>query len=109
MIIGEPNLSEVERKRSQGVAVLFYSDDDYRCRWFTARQFTDDDEEMFNITSEQVVEEYVPEFQSILAALRLEPGEPQQAGFEVYWNGGLIYQEPAPEYEPVPREEEEPR
>lgn len=106
MNLGEPNLSEVERKRSQGVAVLHYADGDYRCKWFTARYFTDDDDEMFDITADQVRMEYVDEFQQIMATMRLVPGEPMQAGFEVYWEGFLVHQELAPEYTPVPAEEE---
>ncbi|KKN84402.1 hypothetical protein LCGC14_0288640 [marine sediment metagenome] len=108
MILGEPTLSEVERKRSQGVAVLYYTDGDYRCKWFTARHFTDDDDEMFDITGDRVLAEYVPEFQSMLGRLRQVPGEPRQAGLEVYWGGDMIAQELAEEYEPVPLEEEVP-
>lgn len=109
MNIGEPTLSEVERKRSQGVAVLFYTDGDYRCKWFTARQFTDDDDEMFEITGDQVKEEYVPQFRTMLNSLRQVPGEPKQAGFEVYWGGEMVAQEVAPEYVPVALEEEAPQ
>lgn len=104
MKIGQPNLSEVERRRSQGVAVLYYTDGDYRCRWFTPQWFTDNEDEWWEVDAERVIDEFVPAFQAGTAKLRLEPGEPQQAGFEVYWGGELAHWERVAPYTPVPLE-----
>lgn len=99
--LGNPNLSEVERNRSQGVAVLYYTDGDYRCKWFTAHWFTDDDDALWSIDAELVVEDYVPDFLDSLGVQREEPGEPQHLLYEVYWNKELVYQKQVEDYTPV--------
>ena len=116
MILGEPNLSEVERKRSEGVMVLYYTDDDYRCRWFggdallqfTRERYLDADdpteEAMIHLPDEAVEcikENLIPPFKSALVNMRAEEGEPQQAGWEIYWGGKLIHQEAVEAYEPI--------
>lgn len=102
-------LAEQFRKRSQGVGVLHYvgDDDDYRCAWFNASSIVHGDEEtMFDVGARAVREVWIPDFLKRVAETRKEPGEPQHAGYEVYWEGELIYQEDVPDYEPVPLPEE---
>jgi hypothetical protein len=99
---GEPNLSEVERRRSQGVATLHYADGDYRCRWFTPTWFTDDEDKWWDVDADQVVAEYVPAFLRALTEQRQEPGEPRHSLYEVYWGANLVWSQQVDDYEPVP-------
>ena len=108
MKTGEPTVSEIERKMSQGIACHFYEDGDYRFKWFTAVQFATNDDDLFDVDAFQVVKDYVPGYRDMLQMLRSEPGEPRQVGFEIYWEGRLIHQEFIEEYEPVPLPTEAP-
>jgi hypothetical protein len=101
MQLGEPNLSEVERNRSAGIAVLYYTDGDYRCKWFTPTYFTDNEDEWWEVDAQQVLAEYLPVFKRALEKQRLTPGEPQHAGIEIYWSRMMVWQEVFPDYEPV--------
>ncbi len=121
MIPNEPTLSEVERNMSEGVMTVFYKDGDYRSQFFGGStiilflvdDFPDSDdptEEAMIHLEERAVDtikkELVPAFQTALALMRTEEGEPAHAGFEVYWGGRLVHQEFAPAYTPLPRIDE---
>ncbi len=118
MMPGEPRLSEVERNMSEGVMTIFYKDGDYRSQFFggsTIIQFLVDDfpdaddptEEAMMHLEERAVDtikkELVPAFQTALALMRTEEGEPEHEGFEVFWRGEMVWQEFAESYTPLPR------
>jgi hypothetical protein len=90
------------------VAVVHYTDGDYRCKWFTPTYFTDNEDEWWEVDAERVKREYVPTFNYDLGRMREEPGEPQHLLYEVYWNSELVWELFLASYDPValPSEEE---
>ncbi len=94
-------LSDVERNRSKGVAVVHYTDGDYRCLWFTPGWFTDDEDAWWDVDADWVRDKYVPDFRDRVNRLMEEPGEPMIACLEVYWDKTLIHEEEVGEYTPV--------
>jgi len=123
MIHGEANLSKEERNISEGVMALFYTDGDYRTKFFNGGLLIDyiaeefdpnvvDDvrEEAMMVLEDRAVDtikaNLIPFFKQALINMRAEEGEPEQEGFEAYWRGVLIYQDFNEEYTPVPLTEE---
>ena len=123
MLHDEANLSEEERNIGEGVMALFYTDGDYRTKFFgggvlidyIADEFDpnvveDVREEAMMVLEDRAVDtikkELIPFFRQALVNMRAEEGEPEQEGFEAYWRGALIHQDFNEEYTPVPLTEE---
>ncbi len=97
-----PTLSPQEQRLSRGIAAHYYDDGDYRVKRFDANTFTSDPDEWWEIDTTRVLDEWVPSYLAMLTAMRLEPGEPQIAGAEIYWDEELIFRVVFDPYTTVP-------
>lgn len=107
--LGETNLSEAERTRSEGACIVYYADEeDYRIRFFDTKLFWPslmngktfgqlwEEGEPVEVDVAMVKRDFVPAFQLAMERARAADDEPPHLAYEVYWRGELIYQEEVP-------------
>lgn len=126
--MNEPKLPEQLRNQAPGIIVIHYADGDMRQRVFdhafiergitlepcdyphceTPCTRPCDNKEVKDgiVTQEDVKTMMIPSIQKTVEAMRADPGEPEHAGYELYWLGNLIWEEKAPQYIVVPVVEE---
>ncbi len=108
--MNKPKLPEQLRNQAPGIIVVHYKDGDMRQRVFDhsliEMQLSEEVEDGI-VTKEDVLKVMVPSILKIVNTMREEEGEPEHAGYEMYWSGNLIWSEPAPQYVVVPFTEEE--
>ena len=107
-MVNPPKLPEQLRNQAPGIIVVHYKDGDMRQRVFDHAlidQSMPEEVEDGIVTKEDVLRVMVPSIKKSTEAMRWEAGEPEHAGYELYWNGVIVWSEPAPQYFVVPLEE----